>query len=326
MAPFARWGNDKKTSLGKSLGSTRGIQNFHPEEQSIVDDADSLALSTGVRHFGDQFLAGGIADLHAVKISLPEGGSGSFNHTEPSVVYLESGQVWLGLDGFRGWIEGGTLVALPAGLRTMHSGPHTRAISLGLGSDGLTGRFSVQPTVIRLARRDADMWHQRMLAMAENPHPDRSEVRSAVATALSGAVERRERTRQELMDDFMGIVECKVDRAMPLRELADRLGYSPHHLPKIVTLHSNRSIRQWVIGFRMEAARRLLKQPELSVSDVASKVGLEAQYFTRCFRQHFKLPPSEWRAAVFAGTNIVPMMQALKATGFVDISNRDSAI
>lgn len=287
-----------------------------------MNGADALALSTGVRDFGDQFLAGGIADLHAVEIALPEGGSGSFNHTEPSVVYLENGLVWLELDGFTGWIEGGTLVALPAGLRTMRSGPHTRAISLGLGSDGLTGRFAVQPTIVRLTRRSAAAWHERMLAAAENPQPDRSEVGLAAALALSGAVERRERTRQGLMEDFFGIVEREVDRVVPLRELADRLGYSPHHLNEVITLNTGRSIRQWGIGFRMEAARRLLKRPELSVSDVASKIGLEAQYFTRRFRQHFKLPPSEWRAAVLAGTNIVPMMQGLNATGIVNISDR----
>jgi AraC-like DNA-binding protein len=241
---------------------------------------------------------------------------------EPSLVYLESGLVWLGLDGFTGWIEGGTLVALPAGLRTMRSGPHTSAISLGLGSDGLVGRFAVQPTIVRLARRDAGMWHERMLAMAENPRPDRSEVRTAAALALSGAVERRERTREGLIEDFLGIVEREADRVLSLRELADRLGYSPHHLNEIITLHSGRSIRQWNIGFRMEAARRLLKRPELTVSDVASKIGLEAQYFTRCFCQRFKLPPSKWRAAVFRGTNILPMMQDLNATGIVNISDR----
>lgn len=289
-----------------------------------MDAADALALSTGVRDFGHRFLAGGIADLHAVKIALPQGGSGSFNHTEPSVVYLESGLVWLGLDNFRGWIEGGTLVALPAGVRTMRSGPHTRAISLGLGSDGLMGRFAVQPTILRLPRRDAELWHQRMLAMAENPQPDRGEIRTAALSALSSAVERRERTRQGLIEDFLGIVEREVDRVVPVRELGDRLGYSPHHLNEIITLHTGRSIRQWGIGFRMEAARRLLKQPELSVSDVASRVGLEAQYFTRCFRRHFQLAPSDWRAAVFAGTNIVPMIRGLNATGIVAISDRGS--
>lgn len=287
-----------------------------------MDGEDALALSTGVRDFGDQFLAGGLADMHAVKIALPVGGSGSFNHTEPSLVYLESGLVWLGLDGFTGWIEGGTLVALPAGLRTMRSGPGTRAISLGLGSDGLIGRFAVQPTIVRLPSRDAGVWHERMLAMAEKPQPDRSEVRSAAASVLFSAVERRERTRQGLVEDFLGILEGEVDRTASLRELADRLGYSPNHLNEIIARHTGRSIRRWGIGFRMEAARRLLKRPELSVSDVASKVGLEAQYFTRCFGRHFQLPPSEWRAAVFAGTNIFAMVQRLNESGIVDISDR----
>jgi len=43
-------------------------------------------------------------------------------------------------------------------------------------------------------------------------------------------------------------------------------------------------------------ARRLLKNPELNVSEVAYDVGFrDPAYFTRCFKEEFHMSPSEYR-------------------------------
>lgn len=280
-----------------------------------------LAQSNDVPAFGDRLYSSGVAALHALLVEFPGGGAGSFNHTEPDVTYLESGNVWLTMDGFAGWIHGGCLLVLPAGVRRFIAGTRTRGITVGLGSNGLSGRHAVQPTIVPLGPRGRREWLERAMALVEHPAADRSELQRSLHHALNDYEEMRERKRRELLAGLLRFIESSTTgRSLSLRELGDRFGYAPNHLNEIVHVHSDRSIRQWEIGFRLETARRLLKRPDLSVSAVASQIGLDAPYFTRSFRTRFELTPSAWRTAVLAGPNLTPLIEDVNAGGVVTIS------
>jgi AraC-like DNA-binding protein len=54
------------------------------------------------------------------------------------------------------------------------------------------------------------------------------------------------------------------------------------------------SFRDYVVRYRLRAACALLKNPGASVTDVAFAVGFnDVSYFSRMFKRHFGLPPSE---------------------------------
>lgn len=288
-------------------------------------DAEPLmaAQSSDIPAFGDQLFSAGGAALHAALVEFPGGGAGSFNHTEPDITYLESGSAWLSMDGFSGWVHGGCLLVLPAGVRRVIAGTQTRGVSIGLGAAGLPGRHAVQPTIVPVGRRGRREWRERAMTMVEQPAADRSELRGSLDRALADCMEMRERKRVGLLAELLHFLEgTAIRRAVSLRELGERFGYAPNHLNEIVHRHTDRSIRQWEIGFRLEAARRLLKQPHPSVSAVAAKIGLDAPYFTRRFRARFEMTPSAWRSAVLAGTNLTTMIADVNAHGIVSISAR----
>jgi AraC-like DNA-binding protein len=278
-----------------------------------------LALLNEVPEFGDQLYSAGAMDLHAAVVVLPNGGAGSFNHTEPSISYLDEGVVWLSMDGFSGWVEGGSLLVLPSGVRRFSALSHTRAISLGLGADGLAGRYAVQPHIVRLGRRDRSAWRDRTMALVESPQIDRGELTAALIPVLVDAAERRERRRCGLISRFLELVEKSAD--LSLHEIGEHFGYAPNHFNAIIRHATDRSIRQWEIGFRLESARRLLKSSHITVTEVAARVGLQAPYFARSFRERYHLAPSAWRAMVLRGTNFVPMTQDVNAGGVVSIAD-----
>jgi AraC-like DNA-binding protein len=48
---------------------------------------------------------------------------------------------------------------------------------------------------------------------------------------------------------------------------------------------------------RLELATNLLRRDDLAVGDVGAMAGwTDANYFSRCFRQHFGMTPSRYRA------------------------------
>jgi AraC-like DNA-binding protein len=261
--------------------------------------------------FGQQLFIADRVDLHAASVWLPYGGSGGFNYTDPALAFLEVGRAWIEMDGFAGWIEGGTLLTIPAGPRSTVALPGTRSYSIGLGVDGLCGRYGVQPRIIPLRGRLCTEWCDRIRALSENPRADRSEVRSALMELLAQEAQRCERRHRGLVGAVLDYLESSLDRTIPLEELGERFSFTPNHLNRIVRGATGRSIRQWDIGLRMDTARRSLRTTNLSVTCVAAALGLESAYFARRFAARYELPPSQWRANVVGSTNLVPMIERL---------------
>lgn len=94
-----------------------------------------------------------------------------------------------------------------------------------------------------------------------------------------------------LMD---GIAEPKG-----LKALAEHCGMSEFHLHRAFTRSLGCSPHRWQFLRRMEMACELLRQPKLSVIEVALAVGYESgQGFSRVFRGHFGCTPMEYRRAL----------------------------
>jgi len=269
--------------------------------------------------FGPTLFVADAVDLHAARVELPFGGSGVFNHSEPQLSFLVQGRSWIEAAGVGAWIEPGTLVMLPAGPRRNVVSPGTVCYSVGLGESQPRGQTSVTPVIAVVRGAAFRRWRERMESLCERPSTSREELNAAFTPMVTAAIERRARHRDELIRSFFDIVEASLDRAMTLRELGDRLGYAPNHLGELVRIHTGRSIRQWQILLRMEAARRALRDTIRPVGAIAESLGFEPAFFARTFRRHYHHSATQWRRAVTASSNIPDAAANLTAQGIVRI-------
>ncbi len=87
------------------------------------------------------------------------------------------------------------------------------------------------------------------------------------------------------------------DRAAPVRELADRLHISPCYFCKLFKKQTGLTFTEYRTQLRVEAAKRLLLNRHLRVSEVAFEAGFDSiPYFNRAFRRLVGSSPSEFRA------------------------------
>ncbi|QLI81477.1 AraC family transcriptional regulator [Chitinibacter fontanus] len=85
------------------------------------------------------------------------------------------------------------------------------------------------------------------------------------------------------------------EREWPVEQLAQQLQITPAHLHRLCLTHLGMAPGQHVVALRMQHARTLL-MAGVPVGQVASQVGYqEVASFSRRFRQHFGLPPSQVR-------------------------------
>lgn len=81
-----------------------------------------------------------------------------------------------------------------------------------------------------------------------------------------------------------------------IRMLAQTLHFRDTYLSSLFKSKTGTTINRYLIGLRMEEARRLLRNTELSISQVAVRSGYrDVDYFTRCFKKHTGVLPSAFR-------------------------------
>lgn len=81
-----------------------------------------------------------------------------------------------------------------------------------------------------------------------------------------------------------------------LSQVADHCGLSPSQFSRSFKREQGQTFRDFLIQYRIKKARDLLKHPCASVIDVAFAVGFnDHSYFTRMFRRHVGIPPSNYR-------------------------------
>ena len=93
--------------------------------------------------------------------------------------------------------------------------------------------------------------------------------------------------------------ELLFDRSQVLDSVsgyAERLGISPSYLNKLVRTQTRHSAMDWVEISRVNWAKSLLKDSDLSVGEVSVAIGVDdPSYFTRFFRKSTGMTPSGFR-------------------------------
>ena len=96
--------------------------------------------------------------------------------------------------------------------------------------------------------------------------------------------------------------ELLLDRSQVMDSVsgyAEKLGISPSYLNKLVRTQTRHSAMDWVEIARVNWAKSLLKDSDLSVGEVSLAIGVDdPSYFTRFFRKSTGMTPSEFRRAM----------------------------
>ncbi|HEX8160267.1 MAG TPA: helix-turn-helix domain-containing protein [Pyrinomonadaceae bacterium] len=140
---------------------------------------------------------------------------------------------------------------------------------------GLVVAALVEQLVVRLLRRHA-------------------KVRRAGGLELTraGLVDRRVRRAVEMMHAHM-------ERELPLEELASAAYLSPFHFARLFKKVTGAPPHAYLAALRIEHARTLLATTDLSVTDIATRVGYSSSsHFAKAFRQSNGLTPRAFRAAL----------------------------
>ncbi len=100
--------------------------------------------------------------------------------------------------------------------------------------------------------------------------------------------------RKYLVEKIIDYFEEHYDQKISLNQIAGNMYLSPFYISKIFKTETGETPIHSLIEIRMEKARELLTgEPELSIQEVAARVGYEdAYHFSKLFKKKFGVSPS----------------------------------
>jgi AraC-like DNA-binding protein len=103
------------------------------------------------------------------------------------------------------------------------------------------------------------------------------------------------RLNDELIQKLTQIVLENLNKEQfGVTELAKQVGMNRSHLYRKIIVRTKKSISQFIREIRLTEALKILKEENVTVSEVAYRVGFNnPSYFNSCFHDHYGFPPGE---------------------------------
>ncbi|MCH8465925.1 MAG: GlxA family transcriptional regulator [Roseinatronobacter sp.] len=93
-------------------------------------------------------------------------------------------------------------------------------------------------------------------------------------------------------------MESHIETPISPAELADAAGMSTRQLERLFRRYLNKSPKRYYMELRLERARNLLMQTDMSVISVALATGFTSpSHFSKCYRAHYETTPYRERGA-----------------------------
>lgn len=91
-------------------------------------------------------------------------------------------------------------------------------------------------------------------------------------------------------------IEARYSEQFKTAEIATMIGLSEFHFSRLFKTAFATTLRQFVIRLRLDAARHLLEQPDMTVTTIAFQVGYGSlSSFIHAFTRRFGLSPAQYR-------------------------------
>ncbi len=103
--------------------------------------------------------------------------------------------------------------------------------------------------------------------------------------------------RDSLMEDIAAYIKENLCSDLRVAALCARFHLSKNSLYRNFYAQFSCPVNRYVAEQRLERAKQLLAETDLSVREIAEQVGMEPAYFSRLFKKHVGCAPGAWRRA-----------------------------
>ncbi len=117
-----------------------------------------------------------------------------------------------------------------------------------------------------------------------------------LAEACTWVTGRKERQTGSVVDKAKEFIDANYEQDISLDEVSRIVDISPFYFSKLFKEGTGTTFIEYLTNIRIQNARRLIDEGELSMKEIAQKVGYQdANYFSRTFKKNVGVTPTEYR-------------------------------
>lgn len=103
---------------------------------------------------------------------------------------------------------------------------------------------------------------------------------------------------RQLYADMLDYVRANAAAGLCVADVAKHFGYNAKYLSHLFVKLGGRPLKQFILRCRMDSANLLLADTNLSIADIAQRIGYEdAHNFSRAYKKVTGVSPSDYRQA-----------------------------
>lgn len=231
--------------------------------------------------------------------------------------YIVEGEGGLIIDGETYYPRPGQLFVMPSGVKQSYFvttentfGKYWCHFTAKIGDTDLF-RLTGMPYFIDVA--DRERLSRLFVQLIEHYNSDefsavlmqKAVLLEIVSFFIDGAMQKQELFRPvkqdrglENLNSVLKYIEQHLHENVTVQQLADLVHFHPNYLIRQFHELVGSSPIQYIQRLKMDTAKTWLTTADEPVSDIASKVGMELYYFSRIFKKHTGLSPTEYRQTV----------------------------
>lgn len=119
------------------------------------------------------------------------------------------------------------------------------------------------------------------------------------AKTAKTVVAQTEMSNVQLFNQLVKYLEERVYESISLDELVSEFHFSKTHLSHTFKVHSGQTILTYYNNLKIEEAKRLILDTDMNFSQISNQLNFSSlHYFSRLFKKHTSMSPSEYQNSV----------------------------
>lgn len=105
---------------------------------------------------------------------------------------------------------------------------------------------------------------------------------------------------QDTLSSVLSYINENLDKPLTNEDMAEICHMHPNHFPRYFKLKTSQSPHTYIMQKRMESAKRLLEQTQMSISHIAEKTGMwDTAHLSKTFKRFYNISPKEYRKNMY---------------------------
>jgi len=106
--------------------------------------------------------------------------------------------------------------------------------------------------------------------------------------------------QDELLSEIITYMNEMVSEPITIEEICHKFSISRSSLQSLFKTHLHDSPKNYLINIKLQKSKELIRENRYTISEIAFTLGFSSiHYFSRLFKQHFDIPPSEYAKKIY---------------------------